>query len=160
MVTGSPGFFGNGSFFRVSVLYTCNGMASSNDGHKKHEETQKMKIDDSRSRGAASPIHSLFLSFCASLWLLLLLDQRHRVAPDGLAAADVADVLARLRLHVDGVQRQFDELCDVLPDAGLPVAQFRLLGEDCDVQIDRFPPRLVHPAHGLSHKPGGVRILV
>src|SRR4051812_30491452 len=137
MVTGSPGRLGNGSFLRVSVLYTCSGgMVPSGDLTTEAQRRQEREFLTQRHGLICRLQTCLSCLLCASvpLWLAFLLDQHSRVAADRLAPADVPDLLARLGLHVDEAHRQPEQPGDVRADSALDRAELRLLGEDRDVE--------------------------
>src|SRR5262245_34462705 len=124
MVTCSPGFFGNGSFFRESVLYTCSGI---------EELLFTAELIRRRGRGGCKEDYNsgvlCWRLRCARRALCgeILLNQNDRMAPDCLAAADVADLLAGLRLHVHRVGRKTQERCHVVADSQFHWAELRFL---------------------------------
>src|SRR5262245_4411924 len=77
------------------------------------------------------------------------LDQRHRCAADCLAPADVADTFAGLRLDVDRVACQPQQLRQSPADRVLDGAEFGLLGEDRYIHVDNPPAAAVQALERL-----------
>ncbi len=81
------------------------------------------------------------------------------MAADRFAAADVADVLAGLRFHVDLVVRDAQQLGQAVADGGLHRPEFRLLSENRQVEIDDAPAQSAQSGDRLGDETSGIGVL-
>src|SRR5262245_3073712 len=70
----------------------------------------------------------------------------------------MANLLTRLGLDVDRLRGETEQLCKSLPDPRLDGAEFRLLGEEDHIHIDRSPTLLVQPPEGAAEEQDGIGV--
>src|SRR6516164_7113929 len=87
------------------------------------------------------------------------IDQHGNLAGDGLGPADVADLLACLRLDVDSADLNSEQVGHRTADRSLDRAELRLLGEDDHIEIDNRPAIAVQPSEGFPKEQARVGIV-